>query len=412
MYNRLFSWIVNRISALLAPSTTASTIPSKNILSPLTDDESSKHSVHNYNTNNNNNNNNSCNQDESSDREVDEPLEDDNEPRLISTVISSYPPQTVMYAMKRTLDFLEMTPLSSSYLFPLDCSDDDDLLNTNNNNNNNHASNAPSPPTHPVHHHPTNHQTANLINDLNNNSPSGARCRNEDKPIKNLIENWSKVVAAAAAASSTTWAQVMENKNANNLFPNRNLQSHLGRLNLTSRATSESNLALRKKTVENNVKKHYQSSNNLCINSKQVAPSSLMLPLLPSIKQETSSMENHHHHQLGNSLKRSVNINASAPLKPENDCDALRIAILDIFGFENFSTNTFEQLCINIANEQIQYYFNQHVFACERQEYINENLTVLPLPAKMDFTFYDNRPLLDMFLNKPVSERAIIAGDW
>lgn len=47
--------------------------------------------------------------------------------------------------------------------------------------------------------------------------------------------------------------------------------------------------------------------------------------------------------------------------------DQLSVGLLDIFGFENFPRNSFEQICINIANEQIQYYFNQHIFTWEQQ---------------------------------------------
>ncbi|XP_037693287.1 myosin-IIIa [Choloepus didactylus] len=76
--------------------------------------------------------------------------------------------------------------------------------------------------------------------------------------------------------------------------------------------------------------------------------------------------------------------------------DELSIGILDIFGFENFKKNSFEQLCINIANEQIQYYFNQHVFAWEQNEYLNEDIDARVVE------YEDNWPLLDMFLQKPM----------
>nr|XP_027808898.1 myosin-IIIa [Marmota flaviventris] len=81
---------------------------------------------------------------------------------------------------------------------------------------------------------------------------------------------------------------------------------------------------------------------------------------------------------------------------PSGNGDELSIGILDIFGFENFRKNSFEQLCINIANEQIQYYFNQHVFTWEQNEYLNEDVDARVIE------YEDNRPLLDMFLQKPM----------
>ncbi|KAF6115167.1 myosin IIIB [Phyllostomus discolor] len=82
--------------------------------------------------------------------------------------------------------------------------------------------------------------------------------------------------------------------------------------------------------------------------------------------------------------------------------DGMNVGILDIFGFENFRRNSFEQLCINIANEQIQYYFNQHVFALEQMEYQNEGIDATPVE------YEDNRPLLDMFLQKPLGLLALL----
>ncbi|KAM8855050.1 LOW QUALITY PROTEIN: myosin-IIIb [Spinachia spinachia] len=74
----------------------------------------------------------------------------------------------------------------------------------------------------------------------------------------------------------------------------------------------------------------------------------------------------------------------------------MNVGILDIFGFENFKKNSFEQLCINIANEQIQFYFNQHIFALEQMEYQSEAVDAGLVE------YEDNRPILDMFLQKPM----------
>ncbi|KAJ6660752.1 hypothetical protein lerEdw1_017378 [Lerista edwardsae] len=98
-----------------------------------------------------------------------------------------------------------------------------------------------------------------------------------------------------------------------------------------------------------------------------------------------------------------VNTSTSSMCAGHNDvsdlCNAesgMNVGILDIFGFENFTRNSFEQLCINIANEQIQFYFNQHIFALEQMEYQNEGIDA-PLVE-----YEDNRPLLDTFLQKPM----------
>eukprot|EP00325_Prymnesiales_sp_UTEX-LB-985_P020714 CAMPEP_0174733188 /NCGR_PEP_ID=MMETSP1094-20130205/60818_1 /TAXON_ID=156173 /ORGANISM="Chrysochromulina brevifilum, Strain UTEX LB 985" /LENGTH=1727 /DNA_ID=CAMNT_0015935811 /DNA_START=13 /DNA_END=5196 /DNA_ORIENTATION=+ len=70
------------------------------------------------------------------------------------------------------------------------------------------------------------------------------------------------------------------------------------------------------------------------------------------------------------------------------------VGLLDIFGFENFTHNSFEQLCINFANEKLQQFFLTCVFKEEEALHLKETV------PWANIEFQDNAGCITM-LEKP-----------
>jgi myosin heavy subunit len=89
-------------------------------------------------------------------------------------------------------------------------------------------------------------------------------------------------------------------------------------------------------------------------------------------------------------ILRKINFAISNPEEMKGKKNVLKIGLLDIFGFENFKLNSFEQLCINYANERLQQYFNNHIFKMEQEEYKKENIDY----ANVEFR--DNKEIIEL----------------
>ncbi|XP_072528322.1 unconventional myosin-IXAb isoform X7 [Salminus brasiliensis] len=81
----------------------------------------------------------------------------------------------------------------------------------------------------------------------------------------------------------------------------------------------------------------------------------------------------------------------------EDSAKILSIGVLDIFGFEDYENNSFEQFCINFANERLQHYFNQHIFKLEQEEYRAESISWHMID------YIDNTSCINLISKKPTA---------
>ncbi|XP_018338219.1 PREDICTED: unconventional myosin-Va isoform X1 [Trachymyrmex septentrionalis] len=101
------------------------------------------------------------------------------------------------------------------------------------------------------------------------------------------------------------------------------------------------------------------------------------------------ALAKHIYAELFNWIVTNINISLQSPSQPH-----CFIGVLDIYGFETFEINSFEQFCINYANEKLQQQFNQHVFKLEQEEYLKEDIEWTFID------FYDNQPCIDLIETK------------
>jgi len=83
-------------------------------------------------------------------------------------------------------------------------------------------------------------------------------------------------------------------------------------------------------------------------------------------------------------------INVALEQGDDENANFLSIGVLDIYGFEVFKYNSFEQLCINYVNEKLQQIFIELTLRAEQEEYEREGITWRPIP------FFDNKIVCDL----------------
>uniref|UniRef100_A0A672QA52 Osteoclast-stimulating factor 1 n=1 Tax=Sinocyclocheilus grahami TaxID=75366 RepID=A0A672QA52_SINGR len=78
----------------------------------------------------------------------------------------------------------------------------------------------------------------------------------------------------------------------------------------------------------------------------------------------------------------------------QKDHEELNIGVLDIYGFEIFQKNGFEQFCINFVNEKLQQIFIELTLKAEQEEYVQEGIRWTPIE------YFNNKVVCDLIESK------------
>ncbi|XP_061838995.1 myosin IEb [Nerophis lumbriciformis] len=78
----------------------------------------------------------------------------------------------------------------------------------------------------------------------------------------------------------------------------------------------------------------------------------------------------------------------------EKEQEEFNIGVLDIYGFEIFQKNGFEQFCINFVNEKLQQIFIELTLKAEQEEYVQEGIKWTPIE------YFNNKVVCDLIESK------------
>uniref|UniRef100_A0AAR2IZV7 Osteoclast-stimulating factor 1 n=1 Tax=Pygocentrus nattereri TaxID=42514 RepID=A0AAR2IZV7_PYGNA len=78
----------------------------------------------------------------------------------------------------------------------------------------------------------------------------------------------------------------------------------------------------------------------------------------------------------------------------QKDHEEFNIGVLDIYGFEIFQQNGFEQFCINFVNEKLQQIFIELTLKAEQEEYVQEGIKWTPIE------YFNNKVVCDLIESK------------